>query len=178
MNIHGEALSNSSLSLFSLRRGHQEPLVLSLRPLSLGFHQRLKSRGLHVPLPPVKIARDSAGKPLRDAQGQVLTQPDRQDENYLAALDDYHQCVAVLSVVESLRGSPEVVFESPVPRTNDAEEWRTYARLVFAEMEAAGFAAGDLILLCREICRLSNLIDDHLTTARQNFSGSPVSSPG
>lgn len=178
MNIHGQPLSNPSTSIFQLRRGHLEPLVLQLRPLSLGFHQRLKERGFHLPLPPLKIARDSTGKPLRDAQGQLLTQPERQDPEYLAALDDYHQSVAVLSVVESLRGSSEVTFETPVPRTNDAAEWREYARLVFTEMEAAGFVAGDLILLCREICRLSNLIEDHLAAARQNFSSSPASSPG
>jgi len=170
MKLNGHSLSNTSSSVFELRRGHQEPLTLRLSPLSLGFHQRLRSRGIIPPNPPVKIARDSGGKPLRDGAGLAVTYADRQDAEYLTAVEVYHQRVAVLSVAESIRGDSSVRFETSEPVAQTCEAWEEYAERLFVEMELAGFTAGDLILLCREICRLSNLIDEHLTAARQNFS--------
>jgi len=178
MKYHGQSLQNLSFSLFQLPRGQHDPLVLCLRPLPLGFHQRLKHRGIQLPVPPIKIARDSAGRPLRDSQGQAMTLLDQQDADYLAALDRYHRCVAVLSVVESLQGDSQIDFETSCPASTAESDWMRYADLIFQELEEAGFTAGDLILLCREICRLSNLIDDHLLQARQNFSPSAAASPG
>jgi len=178
MKLNGQPLHNASFSFFQLRRGCQDPLVLRLQPLSLGFHQRLKMRGILAPQPPVRIARDANGKPLRDASGQVLTQSDRQDKTWLRALDHYHQQVAVMSVVESLQGEAQIRFETVPPVMDSDDGWLEYADSVFHELETAGFVAGDLILLCREICRLSNLLDDHLTNARQNFSLEGTSSSG
>jgi len=178
MKFHGQSLQNPSFTLFQLPRGHHDPLVLCLRPLPLGFHQRLKLRGIQLPVPPLKIARDSAGRPLRDGQGQAITLLDQRDADYLAALDRYYRCVAVLSVVESLQGESQIHFETCRPDSTAESDWMQYADLIFQELEDAGFTAGDLILLCREICRLSNLIDDHLLQARQNFSPAAAAGPG
>ncbi|WP_437225306.1 hypothetical protein SH661x_004007 [Planctomicrobium sp. SH661] len=177
MKLDGKPLQNSCSSLFSLRRGSEEPLTLRLEPLSLGFHQRLQSRSIVLPQPPVKIARDSQGKPMRDPQGQVLTMHDRQDPSYRVALEQYHQCVAVLSLVEALRGEPRVQFDAVAPTTNSPDDWRKYAQQIYQELELAGFTAGDLVQLCREVGRLSNLIDDHLQAARQNFSSAMIPTP-
>ncbi|WP_437194547.1 hypothetical protein [Planctomicrobium sp. SH527] len=141
--------------------------------MPLSFHQRLRDRGIVAPFPPVKVSRDSNGKPMRDGQGQVLTISDTRNSEYLKEVDRYHRVVAVLSVVEALQADPDVSFETSIPvDPAGIEEWWQYADGVFLEMEQAGFAAGDLILLCREICRLSNLVDDHLMVAQSSFSQS------
>lgn len=115
---------------------------------------------------------------MKDSQGLLIHLADLQDKDYLAASQVYHQRVAVLSVVEALQCDPQVSFETSIPRSDQALEWQNYADHLFQEMEEAGFAAGDLIVLCREICRLSNLLDDHLQAARQNFSSTPPAPPG
>ncbi|SFH68583.1 hypothetical protein [Planctomicrobium piriforme] len=177
MKLSGLPVQNFFVSRYHLRRVGGEPLTLQLRPLPLGFHQRLRNRGIVPPLPPLKIARDSAGKPLRDAQGMVLTLADQRQPEFLAELDCYHQCVAVLSVVEALAGDPAVAFETAPPsETATAKTWRNYAESIFAELEQAGFTAGDLVLLCREVCRLSNLIDEQLSAVQETFSPEPEGS--
>lgn len=178
MKIAGQTVGHCFSSIYHLRRGEASHLTLRLNPLPLSFHKRLRDRGIVAPFPPMKVSRDSQGKPMRDAQGQVLTISDTRNQEYVQEVDRYHRAVAVLSVVEALRADPEVCFETPVPvDPASPDEWWQYAENVFQEMEHAGFAAGDLILLCREICRLSNLVDDHLTAAQSSFSQSqePVS---
>lgn len=170
MKIQGQPLKNTSTSLFPLRRGEGEPLMLTLRPLSLGFHQRLRRRGIVPPVPPTRIARDSQGRPLRDAQGQAVVMTDRHCSEYLQEVERYHHQVALLSVVESLQGDPGITFETVPPANSDPDAWRSYCDALAAELDEAGFAAGDLIVLCREVCRLSNLIDVDLSAAQRNFS--------
>lgn len=141
-----------------------------IQPLPLGFHRRLRERGLTPPLPPLHVARDSHGRPLRDESGAAVTTANTADARYLSDLELYHQRVAVLAVAEALRADPDVTLETlpPDPQAH-AEQWPRYADALHAELEAAGFAAGDLILLCRHICRLSNLLVDHLQQGRANF---------
>lgn len=170
MKIQGQPLKNTSTSLFPLRRGEGEPLLLTLRPLSLGFHQRLRRRGIVPPVPPTRIARDSQGRPLRDAQGQAVVMTDRHCSEYLQEVERYHHQVALLSVVESLQGDPGITFETVPPVNSGPDAWRGYCDALAAELDEAGFAAGDLIVLCREVCRLSNLIDVDLSAAQRNFS--------
>jgi hypothetical protein len=177
MKLSGRPVQNLFVSRYQLPRGTGEPLTLQLRPLPLGFHQRLRNRGIVTPLPPLKIARDSGGKPLRDAQGMVLTLTDQRQPEFLAEVNRYHQCVAVLSVVEALAGDPAISFETTPPgEAATAETWRNYAESIFSELEQAGFTAGDLVLLCREVCRLSNLIDEQLTAVQASFSLEPEAS--
>ncbi len=175
MQFAGRPLTNSAMTVVSLRRGADDPLQVKLVPLPLGFHQRLRNRGILPPTAPVKVARDSAGKPLRDAQGLAVTLADTSAADYVTALDQYHQIVAVLTVVEGLRGDENIAFDAVPPGEQaGAEPWKNYALSVFSELEQAGFAAGDLVVLCRQICRLSNLLEDHLTTAQASFSGGPA----
>ncbi|WP_437206457.1 hypothetical protein [Planctomicrobium sp. SH664] len=168
MKLNGAPLTNTLVRTYALPRVGGDPLMLQLQPLSLGFHQRLRERGIVLPVPPLKIARDAGGKPQRDAQGNAVTLQDVNQPDFRRDLDRYHQRVAVLAVAESLRGDPCLTFDSPVPVS--AEGWPIYADNLFTEMEQAGFTAGDLILLCREVCRLSNLLEEHLAHAQQNFS--------
>jgi hypothetical protein len=177
MKLNGQPLGTSIRQPFTLPRTDGSSLTLTLKPLSLGFHHRLRQRGIHPPTPPVKVARDSAGRPVRDASGQAVTLSDVQNHAYLAELERYHQRIAVLAVVEALRGDAGISFETPSPdeREANADEWLRYADTLFEELEQSGFSAGDLILLCQEICRISNLLDDHLAAAQANFS-SPLPS--
>jgi|GEM_PF-2202513 len=176
MKLSGESFCAVGLSEFTLQRGNGASLVLRLRPLPLSFQQRLRRRGIISPLPPLRIARDSNGKPLRDQAGSAMTFRDLQAGDYLEALDTYHQAVAALSVFEALQADPEIAFESPVPNEQDGPDaWLRFASQLLEEMEQAGFTAGDLVQLCREICRLSNLIDDDLRRAQSSFSAPPGS---
>jgi hypothetical protein len=120
------------------------------------------------------VARDAGGTPLRDGQGQVVTLRDDGDAAYVAAVEVYHQRVAVLAVAEALKADPDVEFATRAPvdgvGAGDVATWCLYADALFAELEAAGFTAGDLTQLCGFICRMSRMLDDHLRSARGNFS--------
>jgi hypothetical protein len=178
MKLNGQLLTNSYRHPFSLPRVGDEPLAMQLQPLPLGFHQRLRERGIQPPTTPLKIARDSSGKPLRDGQGNALTLAETQNPEYLLELERYHQRVAVLALAQSLEGDQHVGFDTPVPSGTDGQVWIRYANALLHEMEAAGFTAGDLLLLCREISRISNLLDEQLTQAQANFSPSGPSPSG
>ncbi|MCA8997247.1 MAG: hypothetical protein KDA36_09280 [Planctomycetaceae bacterium] len=168
MKFNGQSLSCSFTQVFTLPRPTGDPLVLRLSPLPLGFHQQLRRRGIHPPSAPVKIARDSNGKILRDSSGHAITQSEYSNPDYLSDIELYHQRVAVLSIVESLRNDDQLTFETPVPSTD--ANWPHFADAIFAEMEAAGLSTGDLIRICNEVCRISNLIDSHLQESQANFS--------
>ncbi|RLS52611.1 MAG: hypothetical protein DWH91_16310 [Planctomycetota bacterium] len=141
-----------------------------MQPLSLGFHRRLRGRGVVPPEPPRKVARDSAGKPLRDPSGLAILTADDRHPDYLNLLDVYHQRVAVLAIVESLKSDPQVTFTTQPPSTSDPEAWCRYADALFEEMETAGMTAGDLAILSQWTCRLSHLLDSDLQGATRNFS--------
>jgi len=170
-------LSNNSQRVIQLPRPSGEPLTLTLQPLSLGFHRRLRSRGILPPQAPRKIARDSAGKPLRDELGLAVMTSDDRHADYLNELDLYHQRVAVLAIVESLRADPHVTFNTSPPTSSDTIAWTQYADAIFDEMEEAGLTAGDLAHLSNWTCRLSNLIEGDLQRATANFSSVPPAAP-
>jgi hypothetical protein len=178
MIFNGVPLSAEFHAVCLLRRGDSEPLAVRLNPLPLGFHQRLRRIGIIPPQAPLKIARDSNGKPVRDARGQVVTVQDGHHPDYLNALDEYHRCVGVLAIAESLKGNADLRLESVPPAGEMKDEWISFVSAVLAEMEQAGFTAGDLPLLCREICRLSNLLDDQLGAAQANFSSAAEDTSG
>jgi hypothetical protein len=143
-------------------------LSLTMSPLPLGFSRRLRDCGLWPPAPPSRVARDAGGRPVRDERGQALMVTDDSDPEYRRDLELYHQRVAVLSVLESLLADPEVSFEAQRPAGNSG--WIEYADAVHAELEKAGFTAGDLVHLCAIACRMSNLAGEHLREAEGNFS--------
>ncbi|MEM1060982.1 MAG: hypothetical protein AAF532_02835 [Planctomycetota bacterium] len=171
MKVRGQKLTGVGTRAISLPRADGSSVALTLSPLPLGFHGRLRRRGLIPPRPPVRVARDSSGKPVRDEAGLAVMTADRDDAAYAAEVETYHRRVAVLVVDEALRGDAAVSFEASRPDTDDGgEAWVGYADQLFEELEAAGFAAGDLVLLCDEVARLSNLIDGDVTRARADFS--------
>lgn len=177
MQWNGRPLEADYAASFTLPRRSGEGLVMRLKPLPLGFQRKLRQRGLSQPLPPVRVARDPSGRPLRDGQGQVVSVPDAADARYQEELERYHQRVAALSFHQSVAEDASLCFET-LPPAGDAADWGAFADRLLDEMEQAGFTAGDLTLICREICRISNLLDEHLTTAQANFSLSPASDSG
>jgi hypothetical protein len=168
MRIRGVEQQQVYTRLCELPRPDGEVLALTMSPLPLGFSRRLREYGLWPPIPPSRVARDAGGRPVRDERGQALTVGDDRDPEYRRDLELYHQRVAVLSVLESLRDDSNISFEAPRPAGNTG--WIEYADAVHAEMESAGFTAGDLVHLCSFACRMSNLAGGHLREAQEHFS--------
>lgn len=174
MKYAGEPLRRPMGRTVLLPRGAGEWLTLYLEPLPLGFSQQLREHGVTPPQPPTRIARDSQGRPLRDANGHVTTLSDVQDAHYLAELERHHQRTAVLSIHAALRSDPQVSFDTLLPAEGD---WNSAADDLFLELQHAGLAAGDLVLLTRAVCDLSNLLDEHLRQSQETFfDGAPGNS--
>lgn len=173
MKINGQSLSSRFTRSVELPRADGSVLILTLQPLPLGFHRRLREHQVIPPSPPTRIARDSTGKPLRDAAGLAVVMADEQDSRYREELEVYHQRVAVLVLVEALQSDPQIELETVRP----AGDWRGYADAVYAELEQAGWSAGDLLYLCRIVSEMSNLSDRHLREATANFSSAEAETP-
>lgn len=171
MKINGQPQSEKYLTPVALPRPDGSHLPLTLKPLPLGFHRQLKSRGLVPPKPPTRVARESDGRAVRDPQGLAVLVRDEHDVQYLAELELYHQRVAILVAAESLSGDRNVELESEPP--NRSADWTGYADTLHREFEQAGWSDGDLIWLCDQVCRLSNLVDEHLKETHGNFSQPP-----
>ncbi len=171
MKISGQSLETQFVQPFSLPRPDGTLLLFQLSPLPLGFQNNLRKCGIAPPTAPVKVSRDSSGKPMRDASGLAVTQADYTDSNYLEEAELYHQRVAVLAVLEALRNDSQVTFEAAPPiTTNSSLAWGSFADAIFGELEQAGLTAGDLIAFCDEICRISNMLDQHIKESQANFS--------
>lgn len=138
-----------------------------VRPLSLGFARRFKERGVVPPTPPKTVSRDSAGRVLRDGNGDVVTVADEGDAAYQAAVERYHERLAVLMVAES--AGEDLGLETPRP-TGDSG-WLEYADAVSDEFGAAGLTTGDLIRLCQAACEASRLGSDDLDRSADAFFG-------
>ncbi|MEZ6056543.1 MAG: hypothetical protein R3C01_07550 [Planctomycetaceae bacterium] len=159
----------------SLPRPDGSVWTFTLRPLPLGFHRRMREMGVVPPVPPTKIARDSTGKPLRDDAGLAVMQVDAHDAQYLGAIELYHQRIATLAFAEALKADTHASFETPSPAVGEC--WNTYADALYIELENAGFTAGDLISLCDEVAKLSNLLGDHLQRSQSSFSSTGPTTP-
>jgi hypothetical protein len=172
MKLPHQSSDTPTTSLYSLPRPDGSSWTFQLSPLPLGFQRRLHERGLSPPLPPLQIVRDSQGKPVRDASGLALTQANDRDPGYRSESEQHHQRVAVLALVEALRHDRFISFNTlpPPADTRDRVLWISYADAIYQELAEVGFSDGDLIHLCGEICRISNLLDQHLSVARSNFS--------
>lgn len=140
---------------------------LMVQPLRLGFLQTLHERGIVVPTAPTKVARDSSGKPLRDAEGFAVLQRDESNLQYLEAVEKYHQRVATLVLWEGLQGDEQVEFETSVPDRVDG--WDLFADQLHAELEQSGWTAGDLIWICERIAEMSNLTGEHFRESQRDF---------
>ncbi|MEX0715322.1 MAG: hypothetical protein WD066_01980 [Planctomycetaceae bacterium] len=171
MKLSGSPMRERFTRTIELPRPDGTSLPLTLRPLPLGYHARLRERGIAPPAPPTRVARDSQGRPIRDERTMAILVADENDPAHLAAVEQYHQRVAVLVVAEALGADPRIEFETAAPR--DDRGWAEYADALYAELADAGFSDGDLVRLCGEVCRMSNLLDDHLREAGRNFSSTP-----
>ncbi len=139
----------------------------ALSPLRLGFHRTLHERGIVAPPVPTKISRDSSGKPLRDAEGLAIIQPDENDSQYLEAVEVYHQRVALIVLWEGLQADDRIEFETPAPEGNQG--WDLFADQLHTELEQAGWTAGDLIWMCERIAEISNMSGEHFRESQRDF---------
>lgn len=136
-----------------------------VRPLALGFSRRFKERGLIPPTPPKSVARDSAGRAVRDGHGDPVLIADAADAGYQAAVERYHERLAVLMVAEA--AGAELGLEAAPPSSDVG--WLEYADAVAAEMREAGFTTGDLVRLCEAVCEASRLGSRDLHAAADSF---------
>jgi hypothetical protein len=181
MRINGQQVNDTYFRQIELPRADGRSLCLKISPLSLSFQSQLRRHGIVKPLPPTRVARDSGGQPIRDRQGLAVLTADEHDHDYLEQQELYHQRVAVLVLAESLRADPAVEFESQPPQLSDQQssgDWSDYADRLYGELEEAGWSAGDLIWVCHEVSKLSNLLTEHLQETERNFSsGAPAPLP-
>lgn len=140
---------------------------LTISALPLGFLRQLRQHQVCLPTAPLRAARDSEGRVLRDPQGQVSVHADERDPGHQAALELYHQRMAVLAVHSGLRGDHQVRFET-LPESYPTDS-NAFADRLLEELEEAGWSAGDLRWLCEQICRLSNLLPDAVRGAGARF---------
>lgn len=168
----GQPMRERFTRTIELPRPDGSALALTLRPLPLGYHARLRERGISPPVPPTRVARDSQGRPIRDERTMAVLVADEHDPAHLAAVATYHQRVAVLVTAEALGADPRIEFEAPTPAGDHG--WAEFADALYSEFADAGFSDGDLVRLCGEVCRMSNLLDDHLREAGRNFSSTPA----
>lgn len=167
MKVQGKTLQGDYQKSILLPRPDGTVWSFTIRPLRLGFQQWLHERGVVTPAAPLKMVRDSKGRPLRDADGLVLMQRDETEGRYLLEQEKHHQRVAALIVWEGLKADAEIEFETPVP---DLEQnWNEFADQLLEELEEAGLTAGDLIWICEQIAAMSNLLGDQLRTQQQHF---------
>ena len=131
---------------------------VTLRPLPIGFHRRLKEQGVVPPTPPRVAARDSAGRVLRDDDGRPVLVADDSAAPHLAAVDRYQERLAALMIAAALGG--EVQVETPQPAEDG--DWPAFADAVLAELSEAGVTPGEVARLVRGVCEASGLIDRHI----------------
>ena len=167
MKIHGSSSPTSFSQPMELPRPNGNSLRLTIKPLPLSFYRKLRIRGIVPPVPPQRVARDSSGKPVKDGEGLALIMQDHSDAHYLDQLELYQQRIAVVMVYEALKDDPEIEFETEIP--HETQDWIEFADGLTAELESAGWSAGDLILVCKMICQYSNLLTDHLQEFEGNF---------
>ena len=176
MKLNGQPLARHFTTTVELPRPGGGGPVLTLRPLPLGFLEGLSQRQIAAPLPPVRVARDSQGRPLRQPDGTAVLIPDEQAADYRTERELYHRRLAVLAVVEALGSDSRIEFESRTAA--DSGDWREWADRLHTELVDAGFTAGDLVWLCRQVMQLSNLLDGHLKESEARFfPAAPASSP-
>lgn len=175
MRIHGHTAPMQHTLTVQLPRSDGGGPLLTLSPLPLGFARRLREHGVVAPVPPSRVARDPQGRPMRQANGQAVVLQDELDAEYLAERELYHQRVAVLSLVDALRDDPHVVFDTQA--ADFPHDWKPYADRVYGELEAAGWSAGDLVWVCMQVAKLSNLIETHLSETHADFSSGGVPAP-
>ncbi len=167
MKIHGQPFTVDYSKQIELPRPDGRSLVLTIRPLALAFHRRLRKNGIAPPTPPTRVARDSSGRPIRDERNLAVLVADDQDAAYAESCELYHQRIAILVAVEALRDDPGLQFETSRPA--EGTDWCHYADRLHEEFEQAGWSAGDLIHICDEVCRLSNLVDEHMQRSYERF---------
>lgn len=167
MKILGQETLSTYTMAMTLPRPDGRELILKVSPLPLGFHCRLFSRGITAPVPPKKVARDSQGRPIKDRSGLAVLMQDDHASEYLAESARYQQRLAALMVYEGLRHDSTISFEASPPESGD---WNQFAEDLCEEFESANWSLGDVTRVCEEICRISNLLDDHLQETEQGFS--------
>ena len=141
MRIRGEQPLAATTHPFSISRPDGSEWVVQLSALPLGFQRRLRERGIAAPIPPSRVARDSAGQVMKDRQGRAVLISDQHDADYLLEKERYQQRLAATMVWEALLRDPDIEFDACPPREGN---WSPFADELCNELEAAGWSLGDV----------------------------------
>lgn len=167
MKVPGGAPRDGYRQEIQLSRPNGDVWRLTIRPLGLGFSRDLRRHGIFAPECPTRIARDSQGRPMRDAQGMAVMIAAKEDRDFQLAMEVYHQRVAALMIAEGLEGDPQFQFETVRP--DKQECWGNYADELLRELEESGWSLGDVAHVCQEVAKLSRLLPEHLQEGEGAF---------
>ena len=167
MKLHGQTLVARPRKTVLWRRMDGSEHELTLTALPLAFGTWLRERGIIQPDPPVRVARDAQGKPIRDAQGQAVVTEDRHDRDYLLRLEAYQQRLAMLVLWQATRDESQLTWETPTPDVHG--DWLSFADDLFEELEQAGVTMGEVTWLCEEATSHSSLVTQAVADRRADF---------
>ena len=167
MKIAGQILSGRNTTVVELRRPDIGPIHLTVQALPLGFESLLAERGIRRPAVPKRVARDSRGKVIRDEAHEAVLHADPGDLDYQRQLEAYARRTLCLEVVEGLAADSSVAFDTQPPGGDG--DWAAYADAIYEELQTAGFSDGDLVVLVQAIHRVSNLTEEAIRAAQNDF---------
>ena len=153
----------------TLPRGKEDSLVLTVYALPLGFEERAEGY-FPSPVPPRQFVKGPGGRVLRDPKHKnVLLEPNEDDPGYAAEARKVSRMQMVVWLYESIkRGNVEFVTAEPDSNAPTGA-WTVFYEAIYGELVKAGFTIGDLNLLFKEVSSISNLSDDVIGDAAEDF---------
>ena len=153
MRIDGVDMARDTMEV-KLPRRKGEDVVLEIVALPLGFND-VMNRELIEPRPPQKgWAKDAKGSTVRDGKGLPIPDYQLDDPAYLEAERLHRRRSNVLMIAEALSKDKKVHFDA---KREAFESTEAYCDALYDEMLAVGFSLGDMMILIREITRVSNI---------------------
>jgi hypothetical protein len=164
MKIKNQSLSERATRVVSLPR-EEGALTLRVRALPLGFEQKLLD-WLPAPRPPRTYATGKGGKVLKDEHNRPVLEEDDRDPAYRSRARHHAMLQGVALLHESLKGDPEVEWETPEPPSDQGRA--AFYEALYEELKAANFTSGDMASLLEAVTELSAVRVD-VETTREGF---------
>ncbi len=87
------------------------------------------------PSPPYKVVKLSNGQVIKNSDGTLVYELDKDDPEYAAKTEACFRRIIALKLVEALRMDDQVAWESQAPPTKNKSDWVAYADSVCREIE-------------------------------------------
>lgn len=158
MKFRGKLFKTTPRDAVKIPRPGGEVISIFFKAMPLGLEEAAQQR-FPDPEPPVDYARDIRGRLIKDTEtGQYVTR--------VVESEDYKEKKRIATrrqmmfMVCTALDDPDWEFETP---TSEGPE---YYDAIFEELKAAGFSAGDLMLMFKKIVELSNMSEEAVEAAR------------